>query len=100
MNLYNINLVCAIKKSFLTLYFMEREWLQTFYLQYKKIDSDAAMPSTIVPLRERCIAVMGRASPVCSPYSSDAEESDNDDVSLMMETDFENIGVVIFFRIV
>lgn len=58
------------------------------------MDADTAMPTTIAPLRERCVAVMGRRSPVCSPQSSDVEDNDSDELSETMETDFNNIQTV------
>ena len=54
----------------------------SYYLQYKKVDTDGAMPKKIGPLRAKCKEVMGRASPTVSPHASDDECSvggDDDD---------------------
>jgi hypothetical protein len=45
------------------------------YLQYKKNDSDKAMPKTAPPRRLKCLEVMGRASPIASPHASDDDAS-------------------------
>ena len=45
------------------------------YLQYKKVETDKAMPATAAPTRARLLTVMHRASPICSPHASDDEES-------------------------
>ena len=45
------------------------------YLQYKKIETDGAMPKKVGPLRVRCKEVMGRVSPTASPHPSDDEAS-------------------------
>jgi hypothetical protein len=72
------------------------------YLQYKRRkDSDPAMPKTVAPLRQRCLEVMGRVSPMASPHPSDdenslaeeseereeSEESDLVDNQLVVQTD-------------
>ena len=49
------------------------------YLQYKRLDTDGAMPKNVGPLRIRCLEVMGRASPTVSPHPSDDEASVSDE---------------------
>jgi hypothetical protein len=56
------------------------------YLQYKKNDSDKAMPKKVGPLRLKCQEVMRRTSPIASPHQSDDETSvieENNEESLV-----------------
>jgi hypothetical protein len=52
------------------------------YLQYKKKNGNAAIPKGISLLRQKCQEVRGRASPSCSPHTSDTEMSDSEEVDL------------------
>jgi hypothetical protein len=61
------------------------------YLQYKRLDTDGAMPKNVGPLRLRCLEVMGRTSPTASPHPSDDEASVSDEQR--EETD-ENLDLV------
>jgi hypothetical protein len=47
------------------------------YLQFKKQKGDPAMPKAIDDLRQRCIEIDGRRSPVCTP----CQDFDDDDSS-------------------
>ena len=46
------------------------------YIQYKKMNTDPAMPTAVSKLRERCHPASGRTSPTCSPHASDDEEEE------------------------
>ena len=48
------------------------------FIQYKKVEGDAAMPTRIDDLRVRCQLIAQRPSPIPSPHSSD-DEGDSDD---------------------
>ena len=45
------------------------------YLQYKKTDTNTAMPKSVAALQLRCQEVMDRVSPMASPHPSDDENS-------------------------
>jgi hypothetical protein len=45
------------------------------YLQYKKKETDKAMPKGVSRLRVCCLKVMDRCSPTASPHPSDDEGS-------------------------
>jgi len=47
-------------------------------IKWKKISSDAAIPTKKATLVTRLMATMGRRSPQASPYNSDDEEYDED----------------------
>ena len=44
------------------------------YLQYKKVETDKAMPATAALTRARLLTLIHRASPICSPQASDNKE--------------------------
>jgi hypothetical protein len=44
-------------------------------LQYKKAETDGAMPKEVGPLRAKCLEVMHRVSLKASPHPSDDEAS-------------------------
>jgi hypothetical protein len=52
-----------------------RDYLQE---EYKRLDTDGAMPKNVGPLHIRCQEMMGRASPMASPHPSDDEASVSD----------------------
>ena len=47
------------------------------FLQYKKRDEDAKMPSKIADRRKRCQEIAHRTSPCCSPHASDDEDEED-----------------------
>jgi hypothetical protein len=65
------------------------------YLQYKKNDSDKAMPKGVGPQRLKCQEVMGRASPIASPHQSDDETEENEESGESEESE-ESLAVGIF----
>lgn len=62
------------------------------YVQYKKVDADAAMPTTVAPLRVRCLEIMGRLSPSVSPHVSDNEEEEAEQVETAVVVAEETIN--------
>ena len=60
------------------------------FIQYKKLDTDKAMPSKVVDRRQRCLEVMYRPSPCCSPHESDNEDEDAADENLPLEENTNN----------
>ena len=46
----------------------------SFYLQYKKLKTDGAMPKGLTEKRQLCKEWMGRRSPTLSPCQSDDED--------------------------
>jgi hypothetical protein len=49
-------------------------------LQYKKAETDGAMPKGFGPLRVKCLEIMHRASPTVSPHTLDDEASITEDL--------------------
>jgi hypothetical protein len=47
------------------------------FLQYKKEDTDAKMPTKVADRRKRCQEITHRPSPCCSPHASDDEDEEN-----------------------
>ena len=56
---------------------LRNDYLKTL-IKWKKISSDAAIPTKKDTLVTRLMATMGRRSPQASPYNSDDEEYDED----------------------
>lgn len=46
------------------------------YLQYKKLDSDKAMPAKVLERQQRCQSIAGCPSPSCLPHASDDDDED------------------------
>jgi len=66
------------------------------YLQYKKFDTDGAMPKNVGPLRARCKEVMGRVSPTVSPHTSDDEASmGKENENCVVQTDMRELSEAI-----
>ena len=53
------------------------------FLQFKKVIGGDAMPSGKMLKYCRCLEIMGRVSPSCSPHPSDDEGDDVEEVTVL-----------------
>jgi hypothetical protein len=56
------------------------------FLQYKKQDTDAKMPTKVADRRKRCQEITHRPSPCCSPHASDDEDEENSGDNIVFDT--------------
>ena len=61
---------------------MNNGWLKTL-VRWKRVKGDDAIPTNKDGLATRLIATMGRRSPQPSPYNSDDEDNDEEDITVI-----------------